>query len=241
MVDVDSFVKMALFDKARAYKRGFFPFIVDAIRAQQQHNDITSIVEIGIGSGRNHVSWHDSSSEDTAVGGIDIFDYRLPKCANMSNFDKWKRNQIYALQDFENRPRIHTCYGMSGYEDSSIIALLEKMNRTKIDFVRDDGLTGPWEAVRGSFPPWKKYISEHGFFISETPDGNGTPTWWAESTETHLEHFAELKTHGLIVFDMSSFRDNDDPDFSSSYLGFWAPNMSLYTDLIGKYRQYIAN
>jgi len=241
MLNVNNLESLFKETNARTYLRGFVPFFVDVLNAQQSVSPITSILELGIGAGLKHAAWHDASDANTTIGGIDHFDYRKTSMRNMGNFEHWKNCQINSENLFSTRERIKVLYDKA-YIESSVIKIKELMDVTSIDVIVDDSCAGPFEKVKPSLATWKNSISLKGCYISETPDGNGTPLWRSETIEEHFEHFRILREEqDMIVFDFSPIRIDFCLDYSSNFLGFYAPDMSIYQSVIDKYKQYIIN
>ena len=55
----------------------------------------------------------------------------------------------------------------------------------------------------------------------------------------HQIRFAEIVTHGMVIFDLSEFKDINENDHHGNFVGIWAPNIDLYTAVIKKYEEYI--
>ena len=98
--------------------------------------------------------------------------------------------------------------------------------------------------MKDSLDVWKPYIDANGIFVTETPDGNGTPDWRAETYEEHMEHFAILAEKGITVLDLKSFQPDwavGDEDWESTFIGFWSPNPTIHDIIMAKYGKYKVN
>lgn len=239
MLDTEKFKNLVAGDKCRAWKRGFIDFEIELLNAQQTVKEITHIVELGIGNGKKQEFWNDASTEDTAIGGVDHFDFRNPECSGFFKFDKWKKNQEMAEETFSTRSRIHTLYGCNSYSPDTPKSMVEKLKIDKFDVVLDDSCEANYPAQKHFITVWKDYISSTGCLITETPDGNGTSDWRSVSHEDRMKNFKELAEMGWIIFDMSEYRKDFHEDFSSNYIGFYAPDMSIYQSVIDKYKNHI--
>jgi len=239
MLDTNKFKSFVVNDKARAYKRGFIDLEMKLLDAQQQVNEITTILELGIGSGRKQEWWNDATTNNTLVAGVDHFDFRHEECAEWNKFDKWKRNQLMAEESFATRPRIKPLYRFTSYSTDTVKAVHSALNTSTIDVILDDSCEANYPAQKDALPVWKSSLSPTGCFISETPDGNGTPAWRSVSHEQRMQNFAELTEMGMIIFDMSEYRTDPQEDFASNYLGFYAHDLSVYQSVIDEYSKHI--
>jgi hypothetical protein len=127
--------------------------------------------------------------------------------------------------------------GEDGYIPETVDRALSAISTEKFDIVIDDGAT-VWPDMRNSLPAWKSAVSDTGCYITETPDGNGD-SLRDMSMVLHQSRFEELVVHGMVIFDLSEFKDINENDHYGNFVGIWAPNINSYTAVIKKYEEYI--
>lgn len=229
--------------KQRKYFRGFKEFYDQLIPLLEPK----VICEFGIGSGHGHYMWAKKGAH--AVLGLEYLTYpevKLgPKGTPLSSeqIDYWKQ-QLDASQLILQHIKyefpecnIQFKYGVDAYNAEQVDVCVKESNMGKFDLVIDDA-GDRWPLMLPGLDAWKSHISSNGVFITETPDGNGTDFWRNFSKEEHLEHFREYAKKGLVVYDMKEYQPEEyknNIDYSSTFLGFWAPDFSKFSSLMDKY------
>ena len=224
-------------ESTRSEKRGFTRFVADMLYASQQQQPIKSLCEIGVSRGRKQRMWCEVTTDDCEIVGVDVYDPDNPYHYALRHEIVHIDNLIHAKVQTAAYTKCTLVLGEDGYIPETVDRALSAISTEKFDIVIDDGATS-WPDMRDSLPSWSRAISDTGCYITETPDGNGD-SMKDVSMMHHQIRFEELVVHGMVIFDLSEFKDGSDNNHYGNFVGIWAPNLDLYTTVIKKYEEYI--
>jgi len=224
-------------EPTRSEKRGFTNFVADMLEAAQQQQPIKSLCEIGVSWGHKQRMWCEVTTDDCEIVGVDIYDPDRPEHYALRN----NHHHIDALIDAKKKavmyPKLTLILGEDGYIPETVDIALSTISSEKFDIVIDDGAVR-WPNMRESLPSWSRAVSNTGCYITETPTGNGEPQQDVSLIQNKI-WFEELVVQGMVIFDLSEFKDIIENDHYGNFVGIWAPNLDLYTTVIKKYEEYI--
>ena len=237
MLDVKKWKKLADDESLRCSQRGFSNFVADMLYASQQQQPIKSLCEIGVSQGSKIRIWCEVTTDDCEIVGVDMFDPDNPYHYALRHEIVHIDNLIRAKAISDDISKLTLVLGEDGYIPETVDRALSAISTEKFDIVIDDGATS-WPDMRDSLPAWKSAVSDTGCYITETPDGNGN-SMKDVSMMHHQIRFAEISVHGMVIFDLSVFKDIIENGHYGNFVGIWAPNLDLYATVIKKYEEYI--
>lgn len=237
--------------------RGFSPFYKDLLEHINGFKCINALCEIGISTGDKQIMWGEIYPMAKIIG-IDILDpinsdpTQEPYCNMVDSVQVYKRRLEWQQLAFEKLKKLSVdnisyYHGFDGYSKDTANMISNIYG--KIDILIDDAAID-WPEMRDAFPTWKDIIIADGIFISESPDGNGTPKYAAIDKEVHLERMQWLAKHtNQVVFDFKEFaffpsKDIAPPSHNpwtieGNYLSIGCHDYSYYMPVIKKYEKYI--
>ena len=237
MLDVKKWKKLADDESLRCSQRGFSNFVADMLYASQQQQPIKSLCEIGVSQGSKIRIWCEVTTDDCEIVGVDMFDPDNPYHYALRHDFVHIENLIHAKVQTAAYAKCTLVLGEDGYIPETVDRALSAISSEKFDIVLDDGAT-VWPDMRNSLPAWGRAISDTGCYITETPDGNGD-SQKDVSMSQHQIRFEELVVQGMVIFDLSEFKDGSDNNHYGNFVGIWAPNIDFYATVIKKYEEYI--
>ena len=232
--------------------RGFSPIVGDLIERLSETQDITSVLELGIGGGGSHEKWAQAGAD--IVGGIELFHpdvvNELIGGANMQEF--WHQSYKFLHestipqngQRFKEPCVYRFSHGLDVYADETP---KEYHNQHGIDewhIICDDSANGV-NLQHPFVPLWKDYLSQNGIMISMNPNGYGTDEARCASWSDNVNMFREHSQHGMVIFDCMPFvKDSWQHEqygsiASGRWMGVYTPNMDLYRDIYLKYEEHV--
>ena len=237
MLDVRKWTQSADDQSLRCSQRGFSEFVADMLYASQQQQPIKSLCEIGVSWGRKQRMWCEVTTDDCEIVGVDVYEPDRPEHYALRHEITHIAALIYAKNKAVMYSKLTLVLGEDGYIPETVDRALSAISYEKFDIVIDDGAV-TWPNMRDSLPSWSRAISPTGFYITETPTGNGDSQKNLSLIQNKI-WFEELVVHGMVIFDLSSFKDINDNDHYGNFVGIWAPNINLYTTVFKKYEEYI--
>ena len=237
MLDVKKWRQSADGESLRCSLRGFSEFVADMLHASQQQQPIKSLCEIGVSQGSKIRIWCEVTTDDCEIVGVDMFDPDIPEHYALRHDIIHIDNLIHAKAQTAAYTKCTLVLGSDGYIPETVDRALSATSYEKFDIVIDDGATS-WPDMRKSLPSWSRAISDTGCYITETPDGNGD-SMKDVSMMHHQIRFDEIVVHGMVIFDLSAFKDINENAHYGNFVGIWAPNLDLYANVIKKYEEYI--
>lgn len=226
------------FKQDRMTKRGFCDFYVSLYELCQPTSEhFHTIVEAGVSGGGTHEKIARCIIDgDHVIGGIELFHPSVYKEGYpQQQYDRQMDDYRLALSKAEEFPCIKFLHNTSAYDDETPQKILDLMEVDSIDLFIDDAATD-WPRMQNSLPLWKNYISDHGIYCTEVPDGMGVDTWWNMTHNQHMQNFQDLAKHGMVIFDMEEYKTSDEKDWNAHYFGVWTKDWNLYKPVIEKFK-----
>lgn len=198
--------------------------LLDGIHNYLHNYDISgieSVLELGVGGGGAHQTYAQCGIEH--VYGIEVADPNNPKHSNYFSIQGPHLEQV-----IDKFPNIKISLATDAYHPDTpdkVAKLWDKPG--KYDIIVDDAANG-WPVMKNSLPVWKDKVGYA--FISYTPDGYGISSWWDMTPQDHLDNFRLLEEQGMLVFDMSPYKNvvpGKEKDWNAHWVGLWMPNWQM--------------